>query len=58
MLLLTSLGYCLLGCSKCIRLPIFAFDDQVGEGNEDLNCGNAPVHNDSVDDKTAVVSDQ
>ncbi|AES73139.1 putative transcription factor TIFY family [Medicago truncatula] len=32
--------------------------EQVGEGNEDLNCGTAPAHNDSVDDKTAVVSDQ
>lgn len=49
---------CLLSGSKCICLPIFTFDDQVGEGNEDLNCGTAPAHNDSVDDKTAVVSDQ
>jgi hypothetical protein len=32
--------------------------EQVGEGN-DLNCETAlPAHNDSVDDKTALVSDQ
>jgi hypothetical protein len=46
------------GSSKCILLPLFTFDDQVGEGN-DLNCETAlPAHNDSVDDKTALVSDQ
>lgn len=37
---------------------LYTLDDQVSEVN-DLNCETAiPAHNDSVDDKTALTSDQ